>query len=66
MPTIQAQFEHLKLLGAGADYLLHYFSTTIHLQISSGPDLTAYCDGVTDTGLSRIPPFDPVLHIRPP
>jgi hypothetical protein len=36
-----------------------------HLQMSSGPDLTAYCDGIIDAGLSRIPPFDPILHSRP-
>ncbi|KAH7348627.1 kinase-like domain-containing protein [Rhexocercosporidium sp. MPI-PUGE-AT-0058] len=29
------------------------------------PDLTAYCDGLIDTGLSRVPPVDPVPHNQP-
>ena len=33
--------------------------------MTSGRDLTAYCDGLPGTGLSRIPPVDPVQHNRP-
>lgn len=29
-----------------------------YLQITPGPDFTAYCDGLIDTGLSRTPPSD--------
>jgi Phosphotransferase enzyme family len=38
---------------------------TNHLH-TAGPDLTAYCDGLIDTGLSRIPLVDPFLRNRPP
>jgi hypothetical protein len=32
---------------------------------SSGPDLHSFCDGLVDTGLSRIPPKDDAARTRP-
>jgi hypothetical protein len=36
-----------------------------YLQITSGLDLAAYCDGLIDTALSRVPVVDPVPRNRP-
>lgn len=33
--------------------------------MNQGSDLTAYCDGLIDTGISRVPPSDSIPHVPP-